>query len=161
MPSGLMIRITRHNVEGGGFLKLDQSGKFEFKALPAGPISIAVDPWQRVPPGYRVSAKNKCRNPIIGECLEGQLERDITDLTILLEPGEEARRAQFDEIDPAILADFNDARGRADHGGATGDSAVKHALQHYHESDFSFFITNINCFSLVLNSLGTSPVGRA
>jgi hypothetical protein len=27
--------------------------------------------------------------------------------------------------------------------------------------DFSFFKTNINCFSLVLNSVGISPVGNA
>ncbi len=110
VPSGLMIRITCQNVEGGGFLKLDQSGQFEFKALPAGPISIAVDPCQPVPPAYRVSAKNKCRNPMIGECLEGQLEHDITDLTILLEPGREREQVNFDQVDPAVLADFNDAK---------------------------------------------------
>ena len=40
--------------------------------------------------------------------LEGQLDHDISDLTILLEPGEEAGRAN--DIDPAVIADFNDAK---------------------------------------------------
>ncbi len=109
VPS-VLVSFRCPNVEGGGFLELEKSGRFEFKGLPAGPISISVIPWKQVAPGYRVSDKNKCRNPLIRECLEGQLERDITDLTILLEPGRERERVHFHQVDPAILADFNDAK---------------------------------------------------
>ena len=40
--------------------------------------------------------------------LEGQLDHDIADLTILLEPGAEPEH-DFDP-DPALVADFNDAK---------------------------------------------------
>ena len=106
----MMISVRCPNAEGGGFVVLDESGRFEFKALPVGPISIAVHPWKAVAPGYHVSAKNKCRNPLSRAYLEGQLERDITDLTILLEPGHEKGHVGFDQVDPAVLADFNDAK---------------------------------------------------
>ncbi len=55
---------------------------------------------------------------------------------------------------------FNDAKGRADHG-RVATSVTRVELSRSQESDFSFFMTNINCFSLVLNSVGISPVGSA
>ena len=68
-----------------------------------------------IAPPYQVSAKNKCRNPHLLDVLEGQLDRDITDLTILLEPGQDAGVGRIhvdrvDRVDPAVLADFNDAK---------------------------------------------------
>ena len=51
----------------------------------------------------------------------GQLDRDLTDLTILVEPGKEPGFRSIDEIDPAVLADFNDAESGPITGVAPGD----------------------------------------
>ena len=60
--------------------------------------------------GYRLSPKNKCLNPRLPRSIEGQLDRDIADLTILLDPGTEHESRRYNEIDPSTLADFADAR---------------------------------------------------
>jgi hypothetical protein len=85
--------------------RLDQKGRFEFRGLYDGPVRVSIDFSNgsgRVRPGFRLSAKNKCLDP--GEPFElaGQLDRDITDLTILFDEGglPEPNR------DPAVRAAF-------------------------------------------------------
>ena len=62
----------------------------------------------------RISRRTNALNPSLDRliCLEGQLDRDITDLTILLEPGVESAtgRTRNARPDPTALADFNDAK---------------------------------------------------
>jgi hypothetical protein len=41
------------------------------------------------PAGYRVSARNKCRDPLNPYRLVGRVDRDVANLTILFEPGEQ------------------------------------------------------------------------
>ena len=67
---------------------------------------------------YGYSAQNRCRNPEHPSFLEGQLDRDIADLTILLDPNAQTDELRpplppfghFSDRDPAAIADFNDAK---------------------------------------------------
>ena len=89
--------------------EVDKTGRSEFNGLPAGPVRVTVMfGGERSATGYHVSVKNACRNPGLHSALEGQLDRDVNDLTILLEPGAEPEN-DFD-LDPALEADFNDAK---------------------------------------------------
>jgi hypothetical protein len=63
------------------------------------------------PPGYRLSAKIKCLDPLNPFRLVGRLDRDVNDLTILLDPGDEpgpssdpGRRADFQEAKEGLIA---------------------------------------------------------
>jgi hypothetical protein len=110
LPSGAAISASCPTASGGAFVKVDVTGRFEFKGLPPGAVSVMVVlPEVRNQNGYHISAKNKCRLPL-GPCasLEGQLDHDIIDLTILLDPGPEPNATIED--DPAAWADFNDAK---------------------------------------------------
>ena len=92
--------------------KLGPSGEFAFAGLPDGPVSVHLFYIEKS--GYRLSAKNKCLDPSSSHAgLEGQLDHDIGDLTILLEPGSKPERddESYWKIDPAVLADFRDAKG--------------------------------------------------
>ena len=57
-------------------------------------------------PGYRLSVRNKCLDPLNPFRLIGKLDRDIDNLTILFEPGEEPEA----NYDPGPAADFKEAR---------------------------------------------------
>jgi hypothetical protein len=61
---------------------------------------------------YRLSEKNRSLNPEFPIAIEGRLDHDVTDLTVLLEPGAQTKLdlAGLDDIDPAVIADFNDAK---------------------------------------------------
>ena len=70
--------------------KVDRSGRFALAGLPAGLISIAVlfpDDQFYAPAGYRLSSRNRCRDPLNTYLLMGRADRDVADLTILFEPG--------------------------------------------------------------------------
>jgi RNA polymerase sigma factor (sigma-70 family) len=76
----------------GGMLhaKPDRSGRFTLAGLPEGQVSIAVnfpDDMFYAPAGYRLSARNKCLDPLNPWNLIGRVDRDVADLTILFEPG--------------------------------------------------------------------------
>jgi RNA polymerase sigma factor (sigma-70 family) len=101
---------------GGAKVNLDDRGRFHIDGLPPGPVWLRVlfevgKRWQQSPAGYRLSTKNKCLDPRLPNVLRGQLDHDITDLTILFEPGEapQSGHVSLGEIDPATLADFKDA----------------------------------------------------
>ena len=93
----------------GGMLrtKLDRSGRFTVAGLPEGKCSICVlfpDDQFYAPAGYRLSARNKCRDPLNPYRLLGRVDRDVADLTILFEPGEQPppdrdRLAEFGEAE--------------------------------------------------------------
>ncbi len=101
VPSGTTIYAKCPNTEGDLSLKLGATGRFEFKGLTVGPVSLSLHPT-----GYFVSAKNACHDPSGLGGLSGQLYGDVADLTILLEPGEEPHNSR---PDPALVADFKDA----------------------------------------------------
>ncbi len=100
-------------------VELDQQGRFRVNGLPAGPVSVSF--WfsdkESIEPllaGYRLSPRNKCADPETGPSLEGRLDQDITDLTILFEPDPAHRRRGLVnrnwDVDPAVVADFEDAK---------------------------------------------------
>ena len=70
-------------------------------------------------PGYRLSPRNKCLDPTFPNRLQGMVDRDITDLTILLEPGKTPIESL--KATPALLADFNKARAGPIMGVPPGD----------------------------------------
>lgn len=88
-------------------------GRFKFTGLPAASIHLFVTFRDYPASGpYRLSEKNRCLNPEFPIAIEGRLDHDITDLTVLLEPGGRTRlgRDELDEVDQAVIADFNDAK---------------------------------------------------
>ncbi len=112
VPAGLELRVAC-----GGFKEtLEQrpgpTGEFKFEGLLDGPVSLlVVFPEKGVRFLYRLSGKNRCLNPDESRRFEGRLDRDITDLTILLEPGMQPERGHVGrrQLDQAALADFEDA----------------------------------------------------
>jgi RNA polymerase sigma-70 factor (ECF subfamily) len=90
--------------------QVDARGRFELLGLPESEVDVCVrfpDIRTWLPPGYRLSARNKCVDPLNPYRLVGQLDRDIDDLTILFEPGEEPRA----NYDPGPLEDFKEIKG--------------------------------------------------
>ena len=109
IPSGTNVLASPENLAGLVYAKVDESGHFEVLGLPESEISIAVQfpkirTW--MPPGYRLSKRNKCLDPLNTFHLVGRLDRDVTDLIILFEPGE----APWSSLDPGQLADFEEVR---------------------------------------------------
>src|SRR5262249_52123774 len=108
-PRRAVVLVGREDAWDTVRAPLDDKGRFEVHGLSQGPISVCVHfPEHRnyTPPGYRVSGQNKCRDPLNPWRLVGQLDRDITDLTMLFEPGEAPRSS----LDPGQLADFKEAQ---------------------------------------------------
>lgn len=87
---------------------LDEAGRFEVKGIPDGRVSI----YMMGITGYRLSPRNKCLDHTLPDHLAGMISRDITDLTILIQPGlaPEPGTLTTDELDPALVADFEDAK---------------------------------------------------
>jgi len=113
VPNDILVTVWCEHVAGGMEMKLTDTGWFELSGLPGGLVTIDVN-CSTDPPatGYRVSAQNKCRNPQMTSMLQGRVDHDIKDLTILLEPGSERSKPfRFrSDVDPALVADFNDAK---------------------------------------------------
>jgi thiol-disulfide isomerase/thioredoxin len=109
IPAGTKVLASPENIAGLVYAKVDPSGHFEVLGLPDSEISIAVQlpriqTW--MPPGYRLSKRNKCLDPLNTFHLVGRLDHDVSDLIILYEPGE----APWSSLDPGLLADFEETR---------------------------------------------------
>jgi hypothetical protein len=59
------------------------------------------------------------------DTLSGQLDHDVTELTILIEPSGDPRTMDPLRIDPTILADFSDAKAGPITGVPPGDYPPK------------------------------------
>ena len=90
---------------------LNEQGHFQIHGLPDGIVFISMTyPSGPAVPAYRLSSKNKCLDPRRCLHLVGRITGDIRDLTILLEPGPPPEsEIPDDDLDPAIVADYNDA----------------------------------------------------
>jgi hypothetical protein len=103
----------------------DATGHFEFKGLPRGPVTLSayVPPTGQTQalamiraPGasggaYQLSPKNVCRNPTLTTQLEGRIDRDIRNLTVLLEPAVTSEPSPTAaRIAPSVLARFERVR---------------------------------------------------
>ncbi|HEY2156025.1 MAG TPA: hypothetical protein VGH33_10380, partial [Isosphaeraceae bacterium] len=104
-------KVLGYAAGAGGIIwaDVDDRGRFEIRGLPEGEVGLGVkfpdiQTWNL--PGYRLSAKNRCMDPLNRFRLMGQLRDDITDLVILFEPGDDPPLSHA----PGPLADFNEAK---------------------------------------------------
>ena len=109
-PRDTSVVVTVPNGIGLLIAKSDDKGRFELDGIPDGPVWFYVgiqnnDPKTR----FHFSAKNRCLNPRQPKLIEGQVNRDITDLKILLEPGAGPPHRFRNQLDPAVVADFDEA----------------------------------------------------
>ncbi len=110
IPVRIELTATSLQAQGSTSVEPDATGRFEFQGLPSGDISVGLSCRDAAVRGaYRLSAKNKCLNLRTMNHIEGRLERDIADLTILVEPGEPIE-PPCDFADLTSLADFYDAQ---------------------------------------------------
>jgi RNA polymerase sigma factor (sigma-70 family) len=115
VPDDLELIVGSANVAGDLKLHPGPDGRFKFTGLPAGSVSLFVNfrdhPFLGPGP-YRFSEKNRCVNPEFPKEVEGRLDDDVTDLTLLLDPAAQTKLSpdESDELDPAVIADFNDAK---------------------------------------------------
>ena len=109
---GVRVTLIVPHMEDTFYTRLDNTGRFQFQGSPQGEVEILVflSGPRSFASGYHMSPKNKCFDPRYTNKLKGRLDRDITDLTILLEPGKERGASSQHDVDPAELADFNDAK---------------------------------------------------
>jgi thiol-disulfide isomerase/thioredoxin len=113
--------------EGAGgiiWADVDDRGRFEIRGLPEGEVGLGVkfpdiQTWNL--PGYRLSAKNKCMDPLNRYRLMGQLRGDIADIVILFEPGDDPPLSH----DPGPLADFKEAKAGPITGAPPGEFPAK------------------------------------
>jgi RNA polymerase sigma factor (sigma-70 family) len=92
LTANVEVQAGAENADGQLRAKPDRSGQFRLAGLPEGRVWIVAyfpDDKFYAPAGYHVSAKNKCLDPLNPYTLIGRVDRDVTDLTILFEPGEQ------------------------------------------------------------------------
>ncbi len=110
-PHGMYLVASCPKAEGSLKFELDDTGRFAFAGLPEGPVEVSAYIARKLQPlGYRLSPTNKCLDPQIRVRMVGQLDHDIDDLTILFEPSEIPEQHARVDVDPAVMADFNDAQ---------------------------------------------------
>ena len=110
VPEDVVIRVGWPKDEEDLEQRPGADGRFEFRGLAVGPISMAITSTNlEVRARYRLSDKNRCLDPSEPEHLEGRLDGDVTDLTLLLELVAPTTRHRA-LADPTALADFNEAK---------------------------------------------------
>jgi hypothetical protein len=82
VPERTRLLLAREGVSDYSEVALDADGRFEFQTVPAGSVSLSA----RIK-GYKFSQRNPSLDWANGFIL-GKVDRDITNLTLLLEPGE-------------------------------------------------------------------------
>jgi RNA polymerase sigma factor (sigma-70 family) len=108
VPARTTVQAWSENTSGWARATVDAQGRFEIIGLPDSEVGVSVrfpDIQTWLPPGYRLSARNKCLDPL-NPSLIGKLDRDVHDLIILFEPGEERSL----NLDPGLLEDFKEAK---------------------------------------------------
>lgn len=82
IPPLTKLSVSLQNAWDAQFAELGADGRFDFRNLPPGPVSVNA----RIP-GYRFASKNASLNPLHPVQIVGRLSQDKTNLLILLEPG--------------------------------------------------------------------------
>jgi hypothetical protein len=82
VPERTRLLLAREGVSDHSELVLDADGRFEFQTVPAGSVSLSA----RLK-GYKFSQRNPSLDWANGLIL-GKVDRDITNLTLVMEPGE-------------------------------------------------------------------------
>jgi len=83
IPAHTRVSVSRNWAWDRQMTEVDGEGRFTFEGLPSEIYSV-YSPVQ----GYRLSPKNECASPYNPGSLEGRVDRDVSDLTVLYEPGE-------------------------------------------------------------------------
>lgn len=83
IPSGTVMYLGRDDAWDSQTLKLEKDGKFKFTGVPNEVMNLSV----RVK-GYRMSNENVSLDTLNPFRLMGLVDSDVTDLDVLLEPGE-------------------------------------------------------------------------
>ena len=110
VPRGTRVELSVPNGRGTLNAEVDDKGRFEIRGIPGGAVSLRLALAQDASTTlYHFSSKNKCLDPDDPGFVRGQVDRDITNLTILLEPGQEPQPPSLVEIDPTVRADFTEA----------------------------------------------------
>jgi hypothetical protein len=119
---GLGIQVSQRYPAASVWSQLDEMGRFDVRGLTDGPVRVEIAFPSGVAvarPGFRLSPKNKCFVPGSRSELAGQLDRDITDLTILFEqsdtpePAEDAsQRAAFEKASAGPITGISGGSGR-------------------------------------------------
>jgi RNA polymerase sigma factor (sigma-70 family) len=104
------LKLTTPGADGEIVAVVNGSGRFAFTGLPEGPVLITMFFENGGAASYRFSSKNKCLNPRVPVWLEGRLDHDITDLTILLQRGKAPRLDIPIHPLPEVDAAFNAAK---------------------------------------------------
>ena len=82
VPEGTRLLLARDGVWDHSEVVLDAGGRFEFQTVPAGSVSLSA----RLK-GYKFSQRNPSLDWANGFIL-GKVDRDVTNLTLVMEPGE-------------------------------------------------------------------------
>ncbi len=109
LPANVEVQAGAGNADGHVRAKPDRSGRFTLAGLPEGLVWVVAyfpDDMFFAPAGYRLSGKNKCVDPLNPYLLMGRVDRDIADLTILFEPGNQPPPS----VDPDRLEAFKEAQ---------------------------------------------------
>ena len=110
IPPHTRILVSREQAWDSQLAELDERGRFVVEGLPTEEYSVSS-----FIKGYRLSAKNECASPHNPGLLEGRVDRDVSDLTILYEPsgGEERGAAnRNDSGSREAMKLFDDRRKR-------------------------------------------------
>jgi RNA polymerase sigma factor (sigma-70 family) len=114
VPEGIAISVGCPVVGGFTRATIGPDGRFEFRGLPDGTVSLGVR--QVVEPEgtrYEVSPKNRCADPSMIGWLNGRLDHDIVNLTILLDPWpyRKSPDTKVYGLDAAVTAVYDHAKG--------------------------------------------------
>ncbi len=109
LPPHTWLVMSRSEAWDSLSVQLGEDGRFDFHGVPAETVELAV----RVK-HYHVSSKNRSFDVLNGSGLVGQVNRDVTDLQLLLEKGEQVHpdiSKMRTETDWAALPQYHALRG--------------------------------------------------
>ena len=88
-PPHTKLSVSLQDAWDSQVVELDGDGRFDFRQLPPGPVSLNI----RVA-GYRFAGKNASLNPLHPVQIVGRLSQDKTNLLVLLEPGPDLKMSR-------------------------------------------------------------------
>jgi hypothetical protein len=98
IPPHTRVLISRDQAWDSQMVELDAEGRFVVEGLPTEVYGVST-----TIKGYELAAKNACASPLNPGMLEGLVDRDIPDLTILYEAQDPSQGRRWPSLkDPAV-----------------------------------------------------------